>query len=148
MDEIVHAFGIDGRLIVIQIFNFALLAAALWYFLYTPVMKMLEEREAKIAKGVSDAEAAEKMLDDADEEKKKILSQAHKEAEGVNERAKVAADEKGVSIVKAAESKADEILKSAAMKGEEIADRARKESEAEVAKLAILAAERVLKERA
>lgn len=148
MDEIVHAFGIDGRLIVIQVFNFALLAAALWYFLYTPVMKMLEEREAKIAKGVRDAEAAEKMLDDADDEKKNILTAAHKDAEEVSLRAKASADQKAVGIVKEAESKADDILKSAAAKGAEIAERARKESEAEVAKLAILAAEKVLRERA
>jgi F0F1-type ATP synthase membrane subunit b/b' len=56
MEEIIHAFGIDQRLIIIQIVNFAILAGALGYFLYTPVLRLLREREEKIAQGLKDAE--------------------------------------------------------------------------------------------
>ena len=48
MQEILTAFGIDWRLIVIQVFNFAMLAYVLWYFLYTPVLKLLAEREENV----------------------------------------------------------------------------------------------------
>ena len=58
MEEIIHAFGIDWRLIVIQMFNFAVLAGALWYFLYTPVLTILSDREAKLKKGVEDVPQA------------------------------------------------------------------------------------------
>ena len=38
--------------------------AALTYLLYKPVLKLLKEREEKIAKGVKDAEEAEKALEE------------------------------------------------------------------------------------
>ena len=109
MEEIIHAFGIDWRLIVIQMFNFAVLAGALWYFLYTPVLGILKEREAKLKKGVEDAEE--------------------------------------VTILNEAAVRAERALADAAQKAEEIKARAHKESEAEIAQLAILAAEKVLRER-
>ena len=59
MEEILHAFGIDWRLILIQVVNFGILAGALWYFLYTPVLKILNDREEKIRKGIEYAEAAQ-----------------------------------------------------------------------------------------
>ncbi len=147
MEEIIHAFGIDGRLIVIQIFNFAILAAALWYFLYTPVLKLLSEREAKIQKGVDDALKAESALKDADAEKNTIVSSAHKEAEEIGARAKAYADVKAGEIVSEAQKKAAQVLASATARGEELKVQARKESEAEIAKVAILAAEKILREK-
>lgn len=147
MEKLIEAFGIDGRLIVIQIVNFSILAVALTYFLYGPVMKMLAEREAKIKQGVADAEAAATAKADADSEKAAVLSAANKEAEAVVVRAKEHAEEKGSDIVKAAEQKAENVLQDAKIKGVEISNQARKESEAEIAKLAVLAAEKVLIEK-
>ncbi len=147
MDQILHAFGIDWRLIVIQIFNFAILAGLLWYFLYTPILKVLNERQQKVEKGVKDAEAAEKSLQEAGSEKSKIVTNAHSEASEIVDRAKKHADEKGAVIVSDAQGKADRIMSDAKDKGEELKEQAKKESEAEVARLAILAAEKVLQEK-
>ncbi|HMA79010.1 MAG TPA: hypothetical protein VKP88_07860, partial [Candidatus Paceibacterota bacterium] len=58
MEQLIQAFGIDTRLIVVQIINFGLLLALLSYFLYRPILNLLEEREAKITQGIKDAEAA------------------------------------------------------------------------------------------
>jgi len=145
MDQLLHAFGIDAKLIIIQVFNFGILMALLTYFLYKPVLNMLATREEKIAQGMRDAEEAAKAKASADEEKKDILSNAHKDAEAVGAKAKTYADEKAVTIAAEAQTKAENIVKSAEAKSEEIKERARKDSEAEVAKLAVLAAEKVLK---
>jgi F-type H+-transporting ATPase subunit b len=147
MEEILHAFGIDGKLIVIQIVNFAILAGVLTYFLYTPVLKLLSEREAKIKKGVEDAENAAKALSEADTEKKSIVASAHKDAEEIAIRAKQFADQKSADIIRDAEAKGASLLESAHMRGEEIKVQARKESDAEIAKLAVLAAEKILREK-
>lgn len=144
MEGILTTFGIDSRLIIIQIFNFVLLAAALWYFLYTPVLQLLNERQEKIKKGVADAESAEHKLAEADAEKQQIISFAHKEADEINTRARAHADEKSTEIITNAEQKATAIVVDAGHKGEEAKARAHKESEAEIAKLAVLAAEQVL----
>lgn len=147
MEEIINAFGIDWRLIVIQMFNFSILAGLLWYFLYTPVLTILKEREAKIKKGVEDAEAAGVILRTADIEKQAVLRSAHSEANDIVSRASVHAEEKGADIVRAAEQTAARVLDTARITAEEIKVQARKESEAEIARVAILAAEKVIRER-
>jgi F-type H+-transporting ATPase subunit b len=147
MEEIIHAFGIDWRLIVIQMFNFALLLLALWYFLYTPILKILEEREAKLKQGVIDAEKAAIALTEADTEKGIVLKGARIEAEGIVATAKTHAETKGAGIVHDAEVKAERMLEDAKARAEEERLQARKASEAEIAQAAILAAEAILAKR-
>ncbi len=147
MEQLIQAFGIDAKLIVIQIINFVIMAGALSYFLYKPVLKILAEREEKITQGIKDAELAATAKASADEEKHTILSAAHKDAEVVGVNAKAYADEKAETIVAEAKTKAEGVLKDAQAKGEEMKVKAQKESEAEIAKLAILAAEKVLKQQ-
>lgn len=148
MDQIIHAFGIDARLIIIQLVNFGLLMVVLGYFLYKPVLKLLADREAKIAQGLKDAEDAAKAKAEAGVEKQAILSAAHADAGEVANRAKKAAEDKAGEITKNAEDKAAQLLADAEAKRELIKEQARKESEKEIAQVAILAAEKVLKERA
>jgi F-type H+-transporting ATPase subunit b len=147
MEEIVHAFGIDWRLIVIQMFNFALLMAALWYFLYTPVLKLLSDREAKLKQGVLDAEKAAEARKEADTEKGAILKEARTEAEGIVATAKTHAEAKGNDIVRDAEAKAARMLEDAKARALEEQAQARKAAEAEIAQSAILAAEAILKKQ-
>ncbi len=147
MEQLIHAFGIDARLILLQVINFGLLMAVLSYLLYKPVLKVLHERQEKIAQGVKDAEEAGKALASATDEKKGIIAAANKEAEAMAARAKEHAVVKGDELVAAAQVKAEQIAKDAALRSEEMKAAALKESEAEIAKLAVLAAEKVLKER-
>lgn len=147
MEQLIEAFGIDTRLIFLQVFNFGILLAALTYFLYKPVLKVLKEREEKIAKGIADAKAAEVALSVAEEEKKVIVSTANKEAEAMTARATEHATSKSEQILADAHKKAEQVIRDAGDRGSEIKAQALKESEAEIAKLAILAAERVLKEK-
>lgn len=147
MEQLIHAFGIDARLILIQVVNFGLLMAALTYFLYKPVLKVLKEREEKIAKGVEDAEEASKAKLEATEEKQVIIASANKEAEAMTARAKEFASVKADEIVVQAKTKAEQAIKDAELRCVEIKAATIKESEAEIAKLAVLAAEKVLKER-
>ena len=147
MDQLISAFGIDLQLIVLQILNFGLLAAGLTYFLYKPVLRLLKERQQRIEQGIKDAEKAEKMRANAEDEKQEILAAAHNEAKEVAARAKVHAEEKGKEIVKQAEQKAGQVVDQAKLAGEEIKTRSLKESETEIAKTAILAAEKILRER-
>jgi F-type H+-transporting ATPase subunit b len=148
MEEIIKAFGIDGRLIIIQLINFGILMAALGYFLYTPILKMLAEREAKIAQGLKDAETAAQAKAEASLEKQNILTKAHSAAEEINKRAKVAADVQATEIVSGAQVKASQVLEDAEKKREFIKEQARQESEKEIAQIAVLAAEKVLRAKA
>lgn len=148
MDSLISAFGIDIKLIIVQVINFVVLAAALTYLLYKPVLKILSEREEKIKQGVADAEAAGQAKENAEAERKEIVGAAHQEAEAVGKRAGEHAKEIGDNIVRYAEEKAAASIEAAREKGEALKEQARKESEAEIARIAVLAAEKLLKEKA
>lgn len=148
MDQIISAFGIDAKLIIIQLINFGILMVALGYFLYKPILRILDERAEKIAQGLKDAEAAAAAKAEADVEKQTILTGAHHEAGEVAKRAKAAADATAAGIVSGAQDKAAAVLADAEAKREQIKAAALKESEKEIASLAVLAAEKVLRAEA
>lgn len=145
MEAIINAFGIDARLIIVQMINFGILMVALGYFLYKPILGILKEREEKITQGLKDAESAAIAKAEAGTEKQHILTQAHSEAEEIGLRAKTAAETKANDILTSAQEKAASVLADAELKREQIKNLARKDSEAEIAKLAILATEKVLR---
>ncbi len=147
MEQLIEAFGIDVRLVIIQAVNFGLLMVVLTYFLYTPVLKLLRERQEKIAQSLKDAEAASKAREDAEAEKRSIVAAANQEAVAMAERAALHAKEKATAIEAEAVLKAAQAKAAAETAAEELKARALKESEAEIAKLAILAAEKVLRDK-
>lgn len=148
MDQIIHTFGIDWRLIAIQLFNFGLLLALLSYFLYTPLLKLIDERKKVIAKGVDDARNASLALENAGKEKDGILKMAVTEASEIVKRGEEAASREAGSIVADAHEQSSRIIADGEKKAEALAQSIKKASEAEVANAALLAAEKILKERA
>lgn len=146
MEQLFEAFGIDGKLLLAQLINFGVLFVALTWLLYKPVMKTLDERRAKIAQGVEDAESASQKLAAADEDASKVLHGAETEAEGIIAGARELAGTEKSRIVKEAEARAAQVAADADARAAETAAKALRDSEKEVARLAILAAEKVLRE--
>ena len=69
MNELLSAFGIDWRLLIINSINSGLMLFVLWYFLYGPITRMLESRRQKIAEGLRDAEEARERLQEIEKTK-------------------------------------------------------------------------------
>ena len=147
MEAIITAFGIDGRLILVQVINFAILMGALGYFLYTPILNLLRDRAEKIVAGIKDAEAAAVARASAEVEKAAVLTEAHHAAAEVNARAKSAAEITAAEIVAAAETAGQAAKAKAAAEAEQLKTAAIKASEAEIVKTAVLAAEKILREK-
>lgn len=147
MSEILSTFGVDWRLIFIQAVNFGLLLLILWYFLYHPVLRMIEKRQGKIEQGVKDAEEAEVRLSKVDEQKEEIIKDATVRAGILVEEAKHHGDEKGEEILRDAAGKSERIVDDARKRAQEIKKQAFEESKEEIARLAVLGAERILREK-
>jgi F-type H+-transporting ATPase subunit b len=145
MEKIIDVFGIDWRLLAIQAVNFGIVLFVLQVFLYKPIMKMLDDRKAKIAKGVKDAEEAGVKLANAEADAKKIVGAAEREARDTELLAKKAAEEKAAEIMHEAEAKRARELEEAKREAAEAKARAIAESQEEIGRLAILAAEKILK---
>ncbi|MDP3402964.1 MAG: F0F1 ATP synthase subunit B [bacterium] len=146
MESLLDAFGIDWKLLTAQLVNFGVLFVALTWLLYKPVMKTLDERAAKIAQGVEDAEIASEKAARADENAAKVVKGAETEAEGIVASARDLAGTEKSRIMKEAEARAAQVAADAEARAEETAAKALRDSEKEVARLAVLAAEKVLRE--
>ena len=91
--KIFSAFGLDIKILIAQLINFAILLFILWKFAYKPMFKILEDRKKKIETGIENAVKAEEKLKEIGEEEKKVMIQAKKEAAKILDEAKVMAEE-------------------------------------------------------
>ncbi len=143
--EVLEAFGINWKLLLIQGVNFGLLLAILYRYLYKPLFAMLDKRQAQIAEGLKDAEASSKERAELAESKDAILQSARQEGGKIVDDLRKEGTEEGRNIVKEAQEKSQSLLSDAKQKAEEEKAFILRESEKEVAKMAVLAAEKILR---
>lgn len=137
--------NIDWQQILLHFFNFALLAAGLYFLLYAPVKKFMDQRAAHY-------EAMDKEAEDKLQEAKDIkatyeqqLANASDEIRVKKNEADKKAQDSALTIISSAQEKADKILAdakdSAELERKKIIDSAK----TDIAQLAAEAAEKVVK---
>jgi len=147
MEEIIHTFGIDWRLLIIQSLNFALLVFLLWVFLYKPVLRLIDARRAKIAEGVTAAEEAHAARESIEQSKDSILANATVKGEGLVREAREHALGEAKGIIEGAHVRSEGILSDAQLQAEELKRKAQEANQEEIARLAVLAAEKIITEK-
>lgn len=75
--------GINLGYLVSQIVNFTLLAVLLYFVAYKPILRMLDERSARIKKGLEDAESASKRAAEIEQEFERKLAEARQEGQEI-----------------------------------------------------------------
>lgn len=86
MGELLNTFGVDWKLLLTQMLNFAILFYILKRFAYGPVLEMLQKRKEIIKKGLEDSAKAEKSLLEAEQNADELKREAKIQAnEIVNE---------------------------------------------------------------
>lgn len=96
MDDLIKTFHIDWKLLIAQMINFGVVLAVLAIFALKPLVKLMNDREKKIANGVKNAEEMQEKVKEVEklkqEEIKKgrvegqaLINKAEKEAEGVRQ---------------------------------------------------------------
>jgi F-type H+-transporting ATPase subunit b len=78
-----EALGINLGYLISQIVNFTLLAVLLYLVAYKPILRMLDERSARIKKGLEDAELASKKAAEMEQEFEQQMMQARKEGQEI-----------------------------------------------------------------
>jgi F-type H+-transporting ATPase subunit b len=141
-----EALGINIGYLAIQFFALVILVALLKGWLYEPVLKVLEERKARIAKGLEDARQAAIARDNADAEAKKIMEEARVQA-GKEVQTRIAtAEETAVGITAKANEDAKAIIANARGEAEEERNRILSELRNQVAAISIAAANKLVGE--
>jgi F-type H+-transporting ATPase subunit b len=140
-----EAFGINPVALLFQVINFLLLLYLLNRFLFKPVLRLLDEREARIRKGLEDAEAAARERELAKGEREAALDEARKEAQAMIARATKIADDSRAEILAEAKAGAEKVTARAREEITAEKERAMSELRATVADLALEAAGRLVR---
>jgi len=140
------ALGINLGYILMQILLFVILLLVMKNYAYAPIIKVLEERKARIAKGLEDARQAAIARDNADAEAKKILDGARQEAAKIRSDAAVQAEETANGIIAKAKEDAKAVAAAAKADAEEERNRILAELRGQVASIAIAAANKLIGE--
>ncbi len=97
--EILQLFGVDWKLMLAQIVNFAIVAFILWRFAIKPLMFSMEKRNKEIEQGLKDAEESTKKLAESDREIRKNLQASQAKATEIIMQAKKDAEDEKHAIV-------------------------------------------------
>jgi F-type H+-transporting ATPase subunit b len=139
------AFGVDLLKLAFQIINFLLILYLLNRFLFKRVLSLIDERQARIAKGLEDAEAAARDRELARAEREAALDEARKEAGAMILRATKIAEDSRAEIVATARAEAEKVAARATADIAAEKERAIAELRAQVADLALQAAGKLVK---
>ncbi len=141
-----EALGINIGYFGMQIILFVILFLVLRGYLYNPIIKVLEERKAKIAKGLEDARQSAIARDNADAEAKKVMDEARAGAATIRQEAAEQAEEQAKGIVVQANEEAKSIVASAGEEAEAERNRILSDLRGQVASIAIAAANKLVGE--
>ncbi|HZR99554.1 MAG TPA: F0F1 ATP synthase subunit B [Chloroflexota bacterium] len=127
-----------------HIVNFAVLLFILWKFLFPPILKMLDERQARIRESMERAEALRDESARAAEQVKAQLDEARREGQNIIAQATQIADRIKAERQQQAQTEYEAILKRAQEDAAREREQAFAELRSQVADLAVLAASRII----
>ena len=141
-----EALGINLGYLIMQLLIITIMLLLMKGLVYKPILRILDERKARIAKGLEDARQASIARDNADAEAKKILDTARQEAVKIRQDAVAQADETAKVIEAKANEEARGIVAGAAEGAEEERNRILAELRGQVAAISIAAANKLVGE--
>jgi len=140
----VDKLGINLGFFIFQLLNFSVLFFLLAKFVWPRVVKMLDERAERIARGLEDARAAEEARENAERERDRLLAQARAEGQRIIEEARQRGEEQLRQMQREAASEAEELRAQARAQAEEERNRILADTRDQIVALAIAAAERLI----
>ncbi|UCH50400.1 MAG: F0F1 ATP synthase subunit B [Chloroflexota bacterium] len=144
--EALEGIGINPPLFLIYLVNFIVLFALLSVVLYKPVLKMLDERQAKIKESMEQAEKIKQETARSEEEIKAHLEKARTEGQAVIAQATQIGERLKEEAKDSARQETESLIAKARTEIQRERDKTIEELRAEFADIAILAAEKVIKE--
>jgi len=127
-NELLSQLGINWKIFLSQAFNFAILLAALTFFVYKPLMKVMDNRTKKIEEGLEKAEEADARLKEVDD----IAKTKIKEAEGKSIEIIKLTGQKAKLLEQEMMQKSEEKQRQIALETEKMAKKQKEEAERQV----------------
>ncbi len=140
--ELLSSFGVDYKLLGIQIVNFFILFACLTYLLYKPLLKILEDRERQAKENILLSDALKEQKSEFLKAKDEMLKSAQEEVRKILIDTRALGEKEHLKIIKAAEERASQIIKHAEESAILEKDNIVKEVKKEITDLVILATQK------
>lgn len=144
MRELMHALGIDWKLLFAQILNFGILALVLTKFLYRPLFQTLDARRQKAEDIENAAKEAAEAQRQGEERRRQAEREARIQADSILKEAKASAETIYAETLKRAESDVAALRTRTRKELEAERQRVLREVQEELAGVALFAAEKVL----
>ena len=141
-----EGIGINLPLLIAFVVNFIILFGLLSLFLYKPVLKMLDERQARIKESMEQAEQIRQQTAHSEEEIKSHLETARKEGQSIIAQATQMGERLREEAKESARQEAESVVAKARTEIQRDRDKTIEELRKEFADIAILAAEKVINE--
>ncbi|MBU1089559.1 F0F1 ATP synthase subunit B [Patescibacteria group bacterium] len=142
--EILTSLGIDPAVMLAQAVNFFALLAILSFFVYKPILKLLDERKERIAKAEEHAQLVEDKLARVEELTQKELKKAQAKSQEIINASKESAAQQGEELIANAKEKVGKIVEEGRAVIMKEKDDATKQIQTEVSRIVILATEKLL----
>ncbi len=139
-----EGLGIHLSSLIAQLLNFGLLLLLLYLFAYKPVIKMLDQRAAKIKESVDQTEQIKQQAELAEKETARLISEASKEGQKIIEQATLIGEETKQKAKQDAKLEAERIIAKAKLEIERERDEAIGELRNAFADLTVIAAGKVI----
>jgi F-type H+-transporting ATPase subunit b len=141
-----EALGINLGYIFSQIVNFTLLAVLLYFVAYKPILRMLDERSARIQKGLQDAEDASRRAAEMEQAYEQRMATARREGQEIIAQATQMSEKARQDILAQAREEARAQIDRAREEISRERDQAMADLRQQVADLSLMISEKVLAE--
>jgi len=142
MSELIHNLGIEWKVLLAQIVNFAVLLFILKKFAYKPILKVLNDRQKRIEEAINRSKSVDKRMAEIETLKEKVLDEARRESEAIIKKAEEAALRVKESVLKEAHSVSEKLLVDTGKKIQAEREKIFREAKSEIADLVYAAVEK------
>ncbi|MBP9762916.1 F0F1 ATP synthase subunit B [Patescibacteria group bacterium] len=92
--NVLSLFGLNGPLFAAQLVNFLIVVFVLYRWVYKPLLKTMDKRAEQIREGLMKAQAADSVLQEAQDRASRIVSESEQKAQALLEKTRVDAEAK------------------------------------------------------
>ncbi len=142
MSELIRNLGIEWKVLLAQIVNFAILLFILKKFAYGPVVRILSERRKKIEEAIKRSRSVDEKMAEIETLKERVLDEARVKSEEIIGKAEQAARKVQEDMLALTHGKSEKLMKDAKKKIEAEREKIFQEVKKEIAEVVALAVEK------
>lgn len=143
----IGALGLNLKLFIAQLVNFAVVLLVLWKWVFTPVAKKLTERTERIEKSLNDADRIQKEKEDFGKWKDTEMVRVRSQSAAIVAAAEMQAQKSKAEIERQTKENQEKIVQQAKTQIEQEKTKAVSDAKAELADLVTNATEKILREK-